>query len=71
MSKQFYCVYRTDGTLNATWNRSLAMPKAEAEQARTDIEKGGRKCFIVEKSLSDAIGLPEGYEYKQAYQRTQ
>ena len=63
--KLYYVVYRTGGTLNAKWNRTLAMPKAEADAAKLDVERGGRKAMIVEKSLSDAIGLPTGYEYKK------
>lgn len=65
-NKLYYVVYRTGGTLNAKWHRTLAMSRPEAEQAKLDVEKGGRKAMIVEKSLSDAIGLPEGYEYKKA-----
>ena len=59
----YYVIYRTGGTQNVQWHRTLAMFKVEAEQARAEVERGGRKAIVVNKSLSDAIGLPTGYEY--------
>jgi hypothetical protein len=64
MTKLYYVVYRTGGTLNAKWNRTLAMLKSDAQKACQDVEKGGRKAMIVEKGLSDRLGLPEGYDYE-------
>jgi len=69
--KTYYVIYRTGGTLNAQWHRSLEMSKELAEQTKLDIEKGGRKCLVVDCKLSDAIGLPEGYEYIQQFPRKQ
>ena len=64
--KLYYVVYRTGGTVNCEWKRTLAMPKDEAEKARAEVERGGRKALVVEQSLSDAIGLPVGWEYKKS-----
>jgi hypothetical protein len=64
--KLYYVVYRTGGTDNAQWHRSLPMNKATAEKSAQDVRAGGRKAIVVEKEASDKIGLPEGYEYKKS-----
>ena len=64
MEKFYYVVYRTGGFQNATWHRTLAMSKDRAIQVCEEVKRAGRKAFIVEQDLSDAIGLPTGYDYK-------
>jgi len=63
--KFFYVIYRTGGTDNFKWHRTLPMKRDEAIKAQEDTEKMGYKCFIAEKESSDKIGLPETYEYKK------
>lgn len=58
----FCVVYRMGGTDNFRWQRSLAMSRSEAEQARAEIERGGRKAMVVNYAQSMAIGLPDTYE---------
>lgn len=71
MPRNYYVIWRSGGTLNAKWHRTMSMPYSQAIETRKDVEKAGYKAIITEKSISDAIGLPEGYEYKQLYPRTQ
>jgi len=61
--KLYYVVYRTGGTLNCKWMRSVPMSRLEAYKTAEAVEKGGRKALVVEKEASDKIGLPEGWEY--------
>ena len=58
----FCVVYRTGGTANFSWTRSLGMSKADAVQTARDCERMGYKSMVVNYALSMAIGLPEGYE---------
>jgi len=55
----FYVVYRTGSPENCQWNRTEPMTKSEAEKQSSGFEK----ALVVDKKLSDAIGLPEGWEY--------
>lgn len=58
-----YClVYRTGGTENFKWNRTLPMTKVEATEKKWELEKMGYKTLIVDYNQSLSIGLPEGYE---------
>jgi len=62
-AKNLYCVvYRTGGTDNFRWHRTLAMTLAEAQQAREEVERGGRKAMVVNYAQSMTIGLPDTYE---------
>jgi hypothetical protein len=62
-----YCVvYRTGGTENYQWHRSVAMSEAEARQKREETERMGYRAMLVDYRLSMAIGLPEGYDYTEA-----
>lgn len=58
----FCVVYRVGGTANFQWRASLAMSRAEAEQAQRDTERMGYRAMIVNYAMSMAIGLPETYE---------
>ena len=55
-------VYRTGGTDNFTWHRSLPMSRDEVEKAKAANERMGYRCMIVNYNLSLSIGLPETYE---------
>ena len=55
----FYVVYREGNPENCQWKRTEPMTKSEAEKQSSCFEK----ALVVDKKLSDAIGLPEGWEY--------
>ena len=55
-------VYRTGGTKNFTWHRSIAMTSDEAIQVQRDMARMGYRSHIEHYARSVAIGLPETYE---------
>jgi len=55
-------VYRTGGTSNFEWHRTIAMSRSEARQAVIDIKRGGRIAYCYNHSMSVSIGLPETYD---------
>jgi len=63
MSDAFkYCViYRTGGTCNFTWHRSLAMPQQAAESFCADTRRMGYPALVEVYALSMAVGLPSTY----------
>jgi hypothetical protein len=57
-----YCVvYRTGGTVNFKWHRSLALTKDEVQEAFEGVTLMGYVCHIEHFFASLAIGLPETY----------
>lgn len=54
-------VYRTGGTENFQWHRSLAMSYDEATNARDDAERMGYAAHVENYQRSVSIGLPETY----------
>ena len=54
-------VYRTGGTENFTWHRSLAMSQEAAQSAKEACQRGGRMAYVVRYSQSVNIGLPSTY----------
>ena len=54
-------VYRTGGTENFGWHRSLAMSREEAQKARDVSERMGYAAHVENYERSLAIGLPETY----------
>jgi hypothetical protein len=60
--KLYVCVFRTGGTENFAWHRTLSMTYRQALLAKMEVEQGGRPCYVVEHERSKAIGLPETYE---------
>lgn len=62
----FYLVYRTGSPENCQWQRTEAFSKAQAESKSKAFEADGIKALIVDKKMSDVIGLPEGWEYKKS-----
>ena len=61
MKKLFYVVYRTGSPENCQWKRTEPMSEIEAKEKAATFEK----ALVVDRKLSDAIGLPEGWEYKK------
>ena len=60
--KSHCVVYRTGGTENFTWHRSVAMTAGEARQVQRDLARMGYRSHIEHYARSVAIGLPETYE---------
>ncbi len=66
MAKTYCVVYRTGGTENFQWHRSLAFQtRLEAVAVHAACEAAGRRALICDYNLSGAVGLPETYEYNQ------
>ena len=62
-NQQLRCVvYRTGGTDNFTWHRSVAMTPDEAIQVQRDMELMGYRSHIEHYQRSLAVGLPDTYE---------
>ena len=61
----FYVVYRTGNPELCTWQRTPPMVKDEADQKAKAFECDNVKALVVDKKMSDVIGLPEGWEYKK------
>lgn len=60
--KTFTIAYRTGGTKNFSWHRTLAFAtKAEAEQGAEEVRRGGRPALVFDTGQLDSIGLPEGF----------
>ena len=61
-----YCVvYRTGGTDNFKWHRSLAWTnEADARAACYSTVKAGFKAHVEHYERSIAIGLPDTYAYR-------
>lgn len=63
MTADLWCiVYRTGGTDNFQWHRSLATTREEGERALEAERLAGRtSSMLVNFRLSMSIGLPEGF----------
>ena len=62
-SNNLFCVvYRTGGTANFQWRRTVAMSRAEAVQAQADTARMGYRAMVVNYAMSMAVGLPEGWD---------
>ena len=59
----YVVVYRTGGTDNFEWHRSLRMTKGKAALAVMSTKAGGRHAFYVDADQSERIGLPETFEH--------
>lgn len=55
-------VYRTGGTENFKWNRSLAMSRDEADNRQGELKRMGYRAMVVNYKDSLSIGLPETFE---------
>lgn len=58
----FYVIYRTGGTENYSWHRSVRMDRAHAEQVNRDMVRMGYRSLIERADRSDTVGLPETFE---------
>jgi hypothetical protein len=61
MSETYTVIYRTGGTENFRWLKTLPMQRHEALAAKAEIERGGRAARMHKTSLLESIGLPETY----------
>lgn len=61
----FYVVYRTGNPESCNWQRTEPMVRDEAEQKAKVFEGDNIKALVVDKKMSDIVGLPEGWEYKK------
>jgi hypothetical protein len=59
---RFCVIYRTGGTVNFQWHRSLGMSRAEALEAAAMTRTGGRPAHVERLDRSLAVGLPETFE---------
>lgn len=55
-------VYRTGGTANFKWHRTLAMSQEIAIRTAADTVRMGYACFVDSYVSSKARGLPTTYE---------
>lgn len=62
-NQAIYCVvYRTGGTANFKWHRSLAMTREEADSSKKELERMGYRAMVVSHLLSISIGLPDTFD---------
>lgn len=57
-------VYRTGGTANCVWRKTIGFPNDKVKAEAADIERMGYKTIIRPAGYTAIIGLPEGWEYK-------
>lgn len=60
-SNLFCVVFRTGGTINFKWHRTIAMSRLEAEDAAQAARRMGYVAHVEEFSMSMSVGLPETY----------
>ena len=59
----FTVVYRTGGTENCTWRRTMAYAtREEARESAASVERMGYKALVHKTHEIDAIGMPEGWD---------
>jgi hypothetical protein len=66
MKRLYYVIYRTGTPENPHWQQSEPLPKLEAVALAKNLSKNGFKAFTVSKRQSEALGLPEGWEYRKS-----
>jgi hypothetical protein len=62
MEKQYCVVYRTGGTANFQWHRTIPGDRDETAALLDDVILGGRKAYLVPYLFSMSIGLPETFD---------
>lgn len=66
--RETYCVvYRTGGTDNFRWHRSLATSYGEAIEKRDEMREMGYVAMLENYHLSMCAGLPETYSYVKPF----
>lgn len=62
-AKVFTVIFRSGGTDNFTWNRTLLEGTREEMRIEADkIERGGRKALVLSANDLAIGGLPESFE---------
>jgi hypothetical protein len=62
MKKQFCVVYRTGGTANFKWQRTVPQDREQATLTCSDVNRAGYPAHVVDFQQSLKIGLPETFE---------
>lgn len=63
MAKMYCVVFRTGGTENFRWQRTLALHLREtAEQTAEACRRAGHPAYVEDWHLSLSIGLPDTFE---------
>lgn len=57
----YVIVWRSGGTHNFEWHRSLVMPRADAEATLAVVQRMGYRAYMERADRSIAIGLPETF----------
>ena len=60
-SNLFCVIYRTGGSVNFEWHRTLAMDYIQAHVCKGDIRTMGYAAHVERYSLSVSVGLPETF----------
>lgn len=59
-------VYRTGGTINYKWHRTVTfISQEEAEACKMGVRLGGREAYVVTEAELNEKGLPQTYEYEE------
>ena len=67
MNERYCVIYRTGGTENFKWHRTVALQDFDdAVECMRNTAHMGYVCMIENYEKSLAIGLPETFEYKYA-----
>lgn len=62
--KEYCVIYRTGGTDNAKWHRTVPFTThSEAMEKRDEVMRMGYHAFVEDYRLSVSAGLPIGYKY--------
>jgi hypothetical protein len=63
---QYVVIYRTGGTRNFKWTRSLSIPSFEdAIAKRNDVERMGYPAYVERLAASMVFGLPDTFVYER------
>ena len=61
--KLWVVVYRTGGTDNFQWHRSLPyLTRKEADESKAESERMGYPCMVEDYHLSMSIGVPDTFD---------
>ncbi len=61
---QYCVVYRTGGTENFRWNRTLPQSREDCYQTAENVKRQGYKAHVELYERSLAIGLPETFSFR-------
>lgn len=60
-------IWRSGGTENFQWHRSLSLTKDDAIITSICVRRMGYLCFVEDYDYSISVGLPEGFYYDKGY----